>query len=499
MKGSLALKIETQALENHRVKLTVEFDSSTMDEYKRHAARSLAGRMKIPGFRPGKAPYAVVVRQVGEAALIEEAIDHLINEEYENIIKESEIHPYSAGKVENITSFDPPIFEIVVPLEPVTNLGDYHSIRRDYEAPITGEAQVDEVLDNLRDRQAVLEPADRPALNGDVVSVRMSAERMNPEEGQQTNLVEEGPYTFRIRSDEHPAQDEWPFPGFSAQLIGLSAGEGKSFLHQFDQEAKFEDLRGVEANYHVNVEEVKSRLLPDLDDDFAKSVGDYTDLEALKAEILTGLSDQAQNGYDETYDEAILGELIELSDIQYPPEMVEAEQKTIVDNFKHRLEERGSDLNVYLKARQMDMDGLMEEAKPAAEGQVKRSLVLLALAKAEDLKVEEAELQNATIQTLQQLNQSLKPGDARRLSDERVINNLVGNLMIDMLTHKAQHRLRDIASGNYPPPPEAQSAEPLEPAADEAVQEMQEMVENTPQETAVAETTVDTTNEEQSQ
>jgi len=155
--------------------------------------------------------------------------------------------------------------------------------------------------------------------------------------------------------------------------------------------------------------------------------------------------------YNKSYDDAILEELVAQSSIKYPPQMLDSEQNNVVDNLKHRLEQQGSTLELYLKTRDMDIEALKEEAKPVAQGRLKRSLALLELANMEKIQISEEELQSETSQTLHSLNQTLQAEDARRLTDPRVMNNLVGNVMLDMLAKRAEQRLREIANGSYTP------------------------------------------------
>jgi trigger factor len=464
------LKIESKARDDHQVKLIVEFESDTLEEAKRRGARKLASRVKVPGFRPGKAPYAVIVRQVGEAALFEEAVEILIDEQYSTIIEEAGVHPYSSGQLENIASKDPLVLEFIVPLEPEVVLGDYHALKRPYDRSEITDVEVNETLENLRARQAILEPAERPVREGDVASVKLSAKRINAAEGQESTLIEERSNQFLIRTNASANDDEWPYPGFSQELVGLRAGEEKDFPHHFSEDYLYESLRGVEASYHVIVEEVKSRELPTLNDEFVKSVGEYVDLEALKLDIRQSLELQSRETYNEFYDDAIIKELIDQSTIKYPPQMLESEQNTVVDNFKHRLEQQGMDLELYLKTRGIEEEGLKQEALPVAEQRLKRSLILLELSKAENIQISEEDLQAETTRTLSMLNRSLSPEEARHLTDGRIMNNLVGNIMLELLTQRAQQRLREIASGSELPTEEP-AEEPAEVVAVQATTE----------------------------
>ena len=171
------MKIEKQLLDDHQVKLTVEIESDKMDGMKRRAAKKIARSIKVSGFRPGKAPYAVILKQVGEAAILEEALEMLVDDIYPQVLKEAEIEPYGPGKLDNVKSMDPAILEFVIPLDAEVTLGDYASIRKSYEPGITTEEDIDNVLKDLQERQAIIEPVDHPAKEGDLVSIKISAKR----------------------------------------------------------------------------------------------------------------------------------------------------------------------------------------------------------------------------------------------------------------------------------------------------------------------------------
>jgi trigger factor len=127
------LNIEKEIQEDHSIKLVVEYDQDKMDQFKKRAATMLSSRSKIPGFRPGTAPYDVVVRTFGDGAITEQAIDLIIDKEYANILKEAEVNPGGSGSLESVDSLTPPKFTFRVPLAPEIDLGDYKSVRMDYE------------------------------------------------------------------------------------------------------------------------------------------------------------------------------------------------------------------------------------------------------------------------------------------------------------------------------------------------------------------------------
>ena len=456
------LKIETQPLEDHQVKLVVEVEPEPFEKAKRRAASRLSRRTKIPGFRPGKAPYQIVQRHIGEEVILEESLDILLKDLYPKIIEEAEIEPHGPGKLENVVSVDPLKLEFVVPLASEVELGDYRSIRFPYEPEETTEQDVEDVLQDLRHRQAMDEPVERPAQEGDHVYIRLSAERVIAEEGQDPALIADRPQSLLIASEDDDMENEWPFSGFSRELIGMSPGDEKSLTHTFPEDSDYEALKGVTAEFKVTMEEVKSRTLPELNDEFAQSVGDYAGLEELRSEIRNSLEQQNKKTYDDDYDDKILNEVVEQSTIKYPPQMLEEEIDEVLHQLEHRLESQNLDLDTYLMTREMDKDDLREEVKPVAEKRLKRSLVLLEISKEEDVDISPVEVQAETERALDILSRTMSEKDLRKLSTEQLIPNLVGNIMVDMRISKTSERLQSIAKGEVEASEEMAGEEPGE-------------------------------------
>jgi trigger factor len=389
----------------------------------------------------------MVLRHVGEGAILEEATEILVNDVYPKAIDEAGIEPYASGSLENIPSLDPPTFEFVIPLKAEVELGDYKAVRLPYEPKETTEEDVERVIADLRERQAVQEPVQRPAQEGDIVYIRLSGERKAVEEGTDPTLVNDRPFPVVIESEDADTENEWPFPGFSRLLIGTSPGDEKTFPHTFSDESAYESLRGVEAEFQVVVEDVKSRTLPELNDEFAQSVGEYASLEELRAKIKEDLHNHELEHYNEDYDQQVLDEITQVSTIKYPQQMLEREIDNVIESLKDRLGQQNQDIDLYLKSRQMDMDALREEVKPVAEERLKKTLVLLELSDAEKIQVNPDDLQSETTRTLEAMSRVLPEKEARRLSDRNAVSQLVGNIMMDMMTRQTLERIRAISSG----------------------------------------------------
>jgi trigger factor len=403
------LKIETENLENHQVKLTVDVDSDQLEIAKRKAAKKLAKRIKVPGFRPGKAPYGVIQRQVGDGALFEEGLEILINDIYPDVIKEAEIEPYGPGNLENIISA---------------------------------------VENDFGQRQAVEETAERPAETGDHVYVQLSAKRFEEEaESEPGNLIEERSTSMIIADEEEDTSSEWPFDGFSRELVGMSVGEDKTLIYTFPEDSQFETLRDVTAEFSIEIEDIKARILPDLNDEFAQSLGEYEDLEALEKDIRESLEQRAEETYNAEYDDQILEAILDESTIRYPPQMLDSEINNVIHQLESRLANQGLDMDIYLKTRDLDEQGLREETTPVAEARINRSLILLEIAQKEEIEVSEKELQQETERTLDSITRFMSESDRKQFDSPNAMINLAGNIYAEMRMNRTLEYLRSVAKG----------------------------------------------------
>lgn len=452
------MKIDQQTLEDHQVKLSVEVETETLNSARRKAARKIAQRVKVPGFRPGKAPYNVIEKQVGAAAIEEEALDIVLDDVYPKILEESGIKPYGPGTLEKVDEEkEPRIFEIRVPLSPEVELGDYKNIRLDFEEKPVTEKDIQSVLDNLREQQAVLESVDRPAQEGDMVYVQLSAERLKPDKDGETALLKERRYPVVIEREDVDSSNEWPFPGFSRQLMGLSANEEKEIKHPFADDSDFEDLRGESATFKIKVEEIKDRILPELNDEFAKSVGEYDDLPSLRAEVETSLKENFERQQTDEYESRIVEKIIELATIKFPPQMLDHEIEHYLEDLEPQLASQGLTMESYLKSRQIEMADLRAEVRPRVEERLKKSLVLMEVSRKEEIEIPENELQDLVQERITQLQNALSEEDARRLLSGDSLQGLVSRIMTEEIITRTLERLRAIAQGEEIARPAAQA------------------------------------------
>jgi trigger factor len=388
------LKIEQTYLEDHQLEVTVESEQETFEKAKHLAAKALAQDKKIPGYRPGKAPYQLIVNHFGEAAIIDHAIEHFLDDIYPKIIEEVDREPYGPGQVKEIKSLEPPTFIFNIPLQPEVALGNYREIRIPFESSDVSDDDVNDVLDRMRSQQASVEPVDHSAEEGNLVDTSLNGREVDSDpDDEEGYLLKNQPLPVMIKSKEDDISKEWPFPGFSRQLLGISSGDSLELTHTFpDEESIDEDYRGKEILYTVEVNGIRERVLPELDDDFAESVGDVSSLAELKEKILEELSSQNEIEQENSYINQILEAILAESEVKFPPQMIENEIEGEIKELEARLNSQGMDLEMYLNIQNIDQEELREQIKPNAEKRINQGLVIGKISEEEEFDINPEEI-----------------------------------------------------------------------------------------------------------
>ena len=472
------MKIEKQLLDDHQMELTVEVESELMEASKRRAARQIAKRGKIPGFRPGKAPYDVIVRYFGEAAILEQAMDLLVDDIYPKILDEAEIKPAAAGSLEKIEELDPPKLTFRVPLAPEIDLGDYRSIRLPYEWSAPGEKELEDALTEMQQMYATTETVERPVEVGDYVMVDVKGERAKPkkEEEELAIALSRMGYALVVRAEAK--DDEWPYPGFSKKLVGMTPEETKTIKHKYPKDDPNESLRGETVNFEATMKSVRGMTLPELDDEFAKTAGQFETLDQLKEALKNELETRSKAEYEDKYYLDLIDQVKAGATIKYPPQVIEHEAEHVVDDLRQRLTQQGLDLDTYFKMRETTLETFMEEeARPVAVRRLERSLILDQLAHEEKVEVDEGSLQSEFGMTLNELqNQGLNLGDMRggKRNQQQVAEAIAMESASRLITRRTLERIKAIATGEYKPEEAEAVEQPQEASAEESPAETAE-------------------------
>jgi len=439
------LKFEKKELKDHQVELVAEITAERFETAKQTAARRISKNTKIAGFRPGKAPYDIIKRNFGEEAIEETAIDLLVNEIYPEVIKEAEIKPYGPGKLEDIESKNPPKFRFTVPLEPVVKLGDYSKIKQSYKLPPVTEEEINNVLTNLQLNYATAEPVERAAEKGDLVSAKITAVLVKPEQDQEAEILKGTPHQVVI--GEETDEEQFPFKGFGDNLIGLKAGESKDFKHKYSKDSIYEKLRSKEANFSVTVESVKKLTKPDRDDEFAKTLGipSFTDLESsVKEQLETG----KRNEYDNQYYDDLLDKVVKASEIKYPPQMLDDEIQDVLKNIEEDIAKQNLDLDTYLKLNQREKEEFIEkDVKPAAQKRLEHALVLDEVGRQEKIELDQTELQQEFSRSFMQMQSAPNFRDLQKeFTTKKLSNMVVMQAATRLMNRRTLEKLKEIVT-----------------------------------------------------
>jgi trigger factor len=425
-------EVKKELLDSHEALLDVTIEEPTVQNAMRSAARHISTEINIPGFRKGKAPYAVVLRYVGEGAVMQEAADHLLEELYPKFIESAEITPYTSGNLENV-DINPMVFKIRVPLQPTVVLGDYNGIRKPWEDPTVNDEEIAMVLDQMREEHATVEPVDRPAEMGDEIHINIKGmvnnEVVVDEEDIQVVLSAERPFISI---------------SFVEALLGISNGETRIFTVPLPNELENEELRGAETEFTATTTEVYQRALPGLDDAFASTVGAFETLEALRQDIFNRILQSKQKQMQEAYRTELVDMLIELAEVHFPPIAVSEMLDDMVEETDKRMQrERQMSLEDALRLEGRTVEQFREELTPQAENRVKTSLALSEFARLEGTAVTDDEVvleynnffSNIDVESLPELPALSLDSDFAR------------NIRSNMLGRKTLARLEQIGRG----------------------------------------------------
>ncbi|MBK6794786.1 MAG: trigger factor [Anaerolineales bacterium] len=465
------MNIEKQIQEDHTVKLVVEVDQEKMGSYKKRAAAKISERGNISGFRPGKAPYHIVARTYGEAAIMEQAVDLFIDAEYSNILKEADVNPGASGNLENIESMDPPKFIFSVPLAPEIDLGDYTAVRLPYEWQAPEQKDVDAALEDLRQMYASTETVERAIESGDYVLLDVSSET--------TELNRTGFATF-VRKEERDT--EWPYNGFANELIGLKAGENKTIKHSFPKDWEVEELQGKDVEITATIKTVRGVTLPEVNDDFAKMTGAGETVDALMEALKKDVENRSQNEYDDKYFVDLIEKVKEGAALKYHEHTLEHEGEHVLQDLSQRLAQQGMDLDTYFKMRNTTREQFIEsDVNPVAKKRLERGLILDEIVRKEQIQIDDEALNieyNNALNNLVMQGMDLNKIRGGKKGQRELSQAIAMDAASRVMTRKALDMLKTIATGNYKPLEEreaeakqAAEAAPAEEAGEEKAAE----------------------------
>ena len=442
------MKVSTERIPDSQIVLEIEVDEERLEQAKSSAYRRLAAKAKIPGFRPGKAPRNVVERHFGEHTILHEAIDGLMPQVYKEALEQEEIDPIDQAGYELVTE-TPLVAKFTVPVQPTVDIGDYASLRVPREPVVVEVERVQEGLESLRHRYATLEPVARPAEWNDIVRADVDG----TVDG--ATLVHEEDAEFQLLEERTVS-----LPGFAEALIGREKGGAFEFEVTVPDDAPQEQMRGRPARYKVAIKEVKQEILPELDDEFARQVGEgFDSLAALRTRVEDDLRQALEQEDEQRYRDEVLETLVKRVRPEFPPILAEREVERLLQEQNNALQPKNArgnsreGLERYLQQAGKTEEELREELRPIAEARISRSLVLSEVTEAEHIAVTDAELE----EEIDRLSSGAgeQADELRRLFSSEAAKE---NLRRSLTTKQTVERLVEIASSEEATPVEAEAS-----------------------------------------
>ena len=370
-------------LEDNRVRLDVEVPPESVREGVEAKVRELGRRVRVPGFRPGKAPRRVVENHLGRDYIYYEALQEKLPAWYSEAVIEADLRPIDRPEIH----FDDPLdeeegfkFSATVAVRPEAELDEYKGIEVPREEARVPEEQVDEQLEQMRGQFATLAAVeDRPVRDGDFVIIDFRGERMvgGPLEG-----AEAEDYMLEVGRGEL-------LPDFERELVGAKAGERKQFAVTFPMDYAEESLRGESVLFRVHVKEIKERELPPLDDEFAKEASDFETLDELRAAVREELEAAEERRVEGQFRARVLDAAAERAEVEVPEVMVDEKVEEMLGSFERSLRAQGMEPAQYYQLAGTSEQEIKDRVRPDAVDTVKKELTLDAVVAAEGIEADQ--------------------------------------------------------------------------------------------------------------
>jgi trigger factor len=382
------MKTTRKELPNSRVEVQAEVPAADVEKATSRAARAMAKEMRLPGFRAGKAPPSLVIQRLGFGAVLQDAIREALPEWYERALLDAGVSPIGDPNIEMVSAPDdegePLTFKFEVGVRPAAKLGEYKGLEVGKEEKEVPDEIVDTEVERIREGFARLEQVDRAAAEGD--SLLIDFEGFADGSAFQGGAAED--YLLPLGSGQL-------IEGFEEQLVGAAAGEEREVKVTFPADYQAEHLAGKDAVFKVKVKEVREKILPELDDDFASDASEFDTLEELRGDIREKVGAALGSRADEDFRVAAIDAAVDEATVEIPEELAAARATERWERMERQLAQRGMDPNQFLQMQGKTRDELIEETKPDAEKELKREAVVTAIAEAEGIEVSEEEMVEA--------------------------------------------------------------------------------------------------------
>lgn len=426
------MNVTVERVENEAT-LKITAPAAEVNAGYKKAVKKIADQVNIPGFRKGKAPRAIIEMHYGKEAVKQEAFEIVANKAYSEALDQEKLLPVSDPKVEESVFEEGKDMELTikVTLKPEPELGEYKGLHVDKkEVEITDE-QVDAQIKDMMGRDAKMVVAEEGAVieKGDFAIIDFAG----TVDGEPFSGGEGKGYPLEVGSNSF-------IPGFEDQLVGLSKGDSTDVEVTFPEDYFVKDLAGKEAVFKVNIQDVKRKELPELNDEYVASKTDFKTVEELRANYKERMQKAAEANAKAEYEHELIDLAVANAKFSVPEIMIEDKISQMVEEMKMSLESRKMSLDMYMQYTGLDMAKIRENQRPVAEENVKTDLVLDAIAKAEDIQVDMADV-DAEIAAIS-AQHGAAPEEVKKIIKG---NGTMGLLLANILRRKAAHVVIDSA------------------------------------------------------
>lgn len=426
------MNVTVERVENEAT-LKITAPAAEVNAGYKKAVQKIADQANIPGFRKGKAPHAIIEMHYGKEAVKQEAFEIVANKAYSEALDQEKLIPVSDPKVEESTFEEGKDMELTikVTLKPEPELGEYKGLHVEKKEVEVTDEQVDAQIKDMMGRDAKMVVAEEGAVieKGDFAIIDFAG----TVDGEPFSGGEGKGYPLEVGSNSF-------IPGFEDQLVGLSKGDSTDVEVTFPEDYFVKDLAGKEAIFKVNIQDVKRKELPELNDEYVASKTDFKTVEELRANYKERMQKAAEANAKAEYEHELIDLAVANAKFSVPEIMIEDKISQMVEEMKMSLESRKMSLDMYMQYTGLDMAKIRENQRPVAEENVKTDLVLDAIAKAEDIQVDMADV-DAEIAAIS-AQHGASPEEVKKIIKG---NGTMGLLLANILRRKAAHVVIDSA------------------------------------------------------
>lgn len=426
------MNVTVERVENEAT-LKITAPAAVVNDGFKKAVAKIANNVNIPGFRKGKAPRNIIEMHYGKEAVKQEAFEIVANKAYSDVLDQEKLIPVSDPKVEESTFEEGKDMELTikVTLKPEPELGEYKGLHVEKEAVEVTDEAVEDAVNELRKRNAKMVAAEDDAVieKGDFAIIDFAG----TVDGEPFSGGEGKGYPLEVGSNSF-------IPGFEDQLVGLKKGDSTDVEVTFPEEYFVKELAGKEAVFKVNIQDVKRRELPELTDEYVAANSDFKTVDELRANYKERMQKSAEENAKVAYERALIDLAVANAKFTVPEIMIEDRISQMVDEMKMSLESRKMTMEMYMQYTGMDMAKIRENQRPVAEENVKTDLVLDAIAKAENIQVDMADVDAEIAAIASQHGASVD--EVKKIIRN---NGTMGLLLANILRRKAAHVVIDSA------------------------------------------------------